>query len=130
MAEKSQRSGGRVSYDVLNNLSSVDLIYDDKRKKKTSQKKSLGIYQAERLIARKQDAEVSKLYFTEPFVTLSRYCDILFLSLVPILFFVFCGSQESQTFFFILFGVTKAILCVVVLNFPAYVVPLQPSLVR
>ena len=38
MAEKSQRSGGRVSYDVLNNLSSVDLIYDDKRKKKTSQK--------------------------------------------------------------------------------------------
>ena len=54
MAEKSQRSGGRVSYDVLNNLSSVDLIYDDKRKKKTSQKKSLGIYQAERLIARKQ----------------------------------------------------------------------------
>ena len=37
MAQKSQRSGGRVSYDVLNNLSSVDLIYDDKRKKKTSQ---------------------------------------------------------------------------------------------
>ena len=38
MAEKSQRSGGRISYDVLDNLSSVDLIYDDKRKKKTSQK--------------------------------------------------------------------------------------------
>lgn len=71
MVQQSQRSGGHVSYDVLNNLSSVDLIYDDTRKKKTSQKKSLGIYQAERLIARKQDAEVSKLYFTELFVTFS-----------------------------------------------------------
>ena len=61
MAEKSQRSGGRVSYDVLNNLSSVDLIYDDKRKKKTSQKKSLGIYQVK-----------AKLYFVGLFLIFPR----------------------------------------------------------
>ena len=61
MADKSDRSQGkRIPYDVLNNLSSVDLFYEEKSKKKTSSKKILGIYQAERLIARKQDADVSK----------------------------------------------------------------------
>ena len=55
MADKNIRSQGkRVPYDILNNLSSLDLFYEEKRKKKTSSKKILGIYQAERLIARKQ----------------------------------------------------------------------------
>ena len=56
MADKNDRSQGkRISYDILNNLSSVDLFYDEKSKKKTSSKKILGVYQAERLIATKQD---------------------------------------------------------------------------
>ena len=61
MADKVYRSQGkRIPYDILNNLSSVDLFYEEKGKKKTSYKKILGIYQAERLIGRKQDADVSK----------------------------------------------------------------------
>ena len=61
MADKKNRSQGkRIPYDILNNLSSVDLFYKEKVKKKTSSKKILGVYQAERLIARKQDADVSK----------------------------------------------------------------------
>ena len=61
MADKVYRSQGkRIPYDILNNLSSVDLFYEEKGKKKTSSKKILGVYQAERLIGRKQDADVSK----------------------------------------------------------------------
>ena len=61
MADKDYRSQGkRIPYDILNNLSSVDLFYVEKGKKKTSSKKILGVYQAERLIARQQDADVSK----------------------------------------------------------------------
>ena len=61
IADKNDRSQGkRISYDILNNLSSVDLFYDEKSKKKTSSKKILGVYQAERLIATKQDGDVSK----------------------------------------------------------------------
>ena len=53
MAATNKRSEGkRVPYDILNNLSSVDLFYDEKSKKKTASKKVLGIYAAERLIAR------------------------------------------------------------------------------
>ena len=61
MADKVYRSQGkRIPYDILNNLSSVDLFYEEKGKKKTSSKKILGIYLAERLIGRKQDADLSK----------------------------------------------------------------------
>ena len=61
MADKVYHSQGkRIPYDILNNLSSVDLFYEEKGKKKTSSKKILGIYQAEQLIGRKQDADVNK----------------------------------------------------------------------
>jgi len=61
MADKKyHRRGKRIPYDILNNLSSVDRFYEGKGKKKPFSKKSLGVYQAERLIARKQDADVSK----------------------------------------------------------------------
>ena len=94
MADKDYRSQGkRIPYDILNNLSSVDLFYEEKGKKKTSSKKILGVYQAERLIARIHTAEKPAAWHNEE--------EILFLSLVPILFFVFCNSQESQTFCFI-----------------------------
>ena len=58
MADKDYRSQGkRIPYDILNNLSSVDLFYEEKGKKKTSSKKILGVYQAEWLIARIHTAE-------------------------------------------------------------------------
>ena len=58
MADKDYRSQGkRIPYDILNNLSSVDLFYEEKGKKKTSSKKILGVYQAERLIAKIHTAE-------------------------------------------------------------------------
>ena len=71
MADKSYRSQGkRINYDILNNLSSIDLFYEEKGKNKTSWKKILGVYPAELLIVRKQDADVSKtvLHWT--------FCDI------------------------------------------------------
>ena len=58
MADRSQ--GKRIPYDILNNLTTVDLLYEEKSKKKTSSKKMLGVYQAERLLASKQDGDVSK----------------------------------------------------------------------
>ena len=65
MADKNDRSQGkRIPYDFLNNLSSVDLFYEEKSWNETSCKKMLGLYSAERLIATKQYAAV-------PFVTFS-----------------------------------------------------------
>ena len=58
MAINKRTEGKRVSYDVLNNISSVDLFYDEKKKKKSSTK-ILGVYQTERVIAKKEDADVS-----------------------------------------------------------------------
>ena len=65
MADKNDRSQGkRIPCDFLNNLSSVDLFYEEKSWNETSCKKMLGLYSAERLIATKQ-------YATVPFVTFS-----------------------------------------------------------
>ena len=65
MADKNDRSQGkRIPCDFLNNLSSVDLFYEEKSWNETSCKKMLGLYSAERLIATKQYAAV-------PFVTFS-----------------------------------------------------------
>ena len=65
MADKNDRSQGkRIPCDFLNNLSSVDLFYEEKSWNKTPCKKMLGLYSAERLIATKQYAAV-------PFVTFS-----------------------------------------------------------
>ena len=65
MADKNGRSQGkRIPCDFLNNLSSVDLFYEEKSWNKTPCKKMLGLYSAERLIATKQYADV-------PFVTFS-----------------------------------------------------------
>ena len=47
------RVRNRVPYDVLNNISSVDLLYDEGKKRR-----AIGIYQTERLIACRKDREV------------------------------------------------------------------------
>ncbi|CAB3981177.1 Hypothetical predicted protein [Paramuricea clavata] len=51
------RVRNRVAYEVLNNISSVDLLYDERKKQRT-----VGIYQAERLIARRKDREGWKYF--------------------------------------------------------------------
>ena len=43
------RSGNRVPYCVLHNLSSVDILYEEV--KKTKKNKILAVFQVERLIA-------------------------------------------------------------------------------
>ena len=50
MADKNNRSQGkRIPCNFLHNLSSVDLFYEEKSWNKTSCKKMLGLYSAERL---------------------------------------------------------------------------------
>ena len=60
--ENYRTQGKRVPYDILNNLSSVDLFYEKKAKTKIL-KKNLGIYQGERQGNRTQ--MYVKLYFTK-----------------------------------------------------------------
>jgi hypothetical protein len=56
--KRSERNS--VPYDILNILRSVDLFYDKKSKEKIF-KEILGAYQAERVITRKEDADVSEI---------------------------------------------------------------------
>ena len=59
MADKNDLSQGkRILCDFLNNLSSVDLFYEEKSWNETSCKKLLGLYSVKRLIATKQYAAV------------------------------------------------------------------------
>ena len=64
-ARTSKRSRERqVPYKLLNDLSSVDLLHEQKSKrKKKTLNKSLGIFKAERLIACRKDSEVSTTNF-------------------------------------------------------------------
>jgi hypothetical protein len=54
------RAQGRVPYRFLNNLSSVDLLYDEFKETKRK-RKTIGIFEAERVIAIKRDREVYKI---------------------------------------------------------------------
>ena len=64
MTDKNDRSQGkRIPCNFLNNLSSVDLFYEEKSWNETSCKKMLGLYSAERLIATKQYA-AARMYLS------------------------------------------------------------------
>ena len=63
IAKSERKRVSSVSYDVLNRLSTVDLLYDEKRKKRRSTVKSIGFYEAERVVASRDDAEVRRTYF-------------------------------------------------------------------
>ena len=52
----------RVSYDVLHRLSTVDILYAENRKGR-SQVKCMGFYEAERVVASRDDAEVRRTNF-------------------------------------------------------------------
>ena len=51
----------RVPYHILNSLSSLDLFLEENIKKRRSSRKSVGIYEAERLITSREDSEVSEI---------------------------------------------------------------------
>ena len=59
------RTGNRVPrgvpYLVLNNISSVDILYEEGKKRKRKKNKVLGVFQAEQLIAKRRDNEVGKI---------------------------------------------------------------------
>lgn len=55
------RSRGRVPYRLLHNLSTVDLVYDDSKVRK-KKRKTIGVFEAERVVARKKDREVYSHY--------------------------------------------------------------------
>ena len=55
MATRSSK--GRVPYNVLHNLSSVDVLYDEKWQKPSP--RTVGVFEAERLIARRKDEKVN-----------------------------------------------------------------------
>ena len=48
----------RVNYDVLNNLSSADVLFVKNTIKRRSYVNSIGVYEAERVIASRNDGEV------------------------------------------------------------------------
>ena len=56
MVTRSGISGKKVPYDILHNLSSADILYDNKKMK--NRRKTLGVFEAERLIAQRRDKEV------------------------------------------------------------------------
>ena len=63
MAAKSTRSGKKgISYAVLHNLSSVDILFDGNKRQRRSSSKLLGIFEAERIVASWVDSEV-RLFF-------------------------------------------------------------------
>ena len=57
MAARSGKRVNRVPNCVLHNLSSVDILYEEVKKRKRN--KILGVFQDERLIDRRRDKEVN-----------------------------------------------------------------------
>ena len=52
---------GAVPYSVLNHLSSVDILYDENKKRR--RRRIAGVFDAERLIARRKDKKVNNCLF-------------------------------------------------------------------
>ena len=57
----------RVSYHDLHNLSTADLLFDGKKKKRRPASKSLGFFEAERIITSREDSEVKTRSFDRSF---------------------------------------------------------------
>jgi hypothetical protein len=52
---------GAVPYSVLNNLSSVDILYDENKKRR--RRRIAGVFDAERLITQRKDKKVNNCLF-------------------------------------------------------------------
>lgn len=62
-ARASRLEQDRVSYLVLHNLSSVDILFDERKKKRRPSNKPLGFFEAERIIASREDLYFPRIYF-------------------------------------------------------------------
>ena len=58
MAASKDKTDNRVPYKILHNLSTVDILYDETKKKK--RRSTLGVFEAERLVAQRKDNGVNK----------------------------------------------------------------------
>lgn len=67
-------SARSVPYSILHNLSSVDILYDEKKKK--AKPRTVGVFDAERLIARRKDKKVNNLQFTFALYSLKILYDL------------------------------------------------------
>ena len=62
MAAARTRTGKkRILYEILHNLSFVDIFYDEKKTKRRVRTKTLGYFDAERIISSRQNSEVRML---------------------------------------------------------------------
>ena len=52
---------GAVPYSVLNNISPVEMLYDENKKRR--RRRIAGVFDAERLIARRKDKKVNNCLF-------------------------------------------------------------------
>ena len=51
-------SGKRVPYDILHNLSSVDLLFSEEKRRVKVKRKCMGMFEAERLITSRNTDQV------------------------------------------------------------------------
>ena len=106
MTYKNDRSQGkRIRCDFLNNLSSVDLFYEEKSWNKTPCKKMLGLYSAERLIATKRLVSHVRLHIMSPIYIEISMCFYVFscfpyVSLVSSCFSMFFPNSPCFPLFF------------------------------
>ena len=63
MANVVSRSRKRVSYNVLHNLSTADILYGNIKKKRRPHMKSTGFCAAKRVVASREDTEVRNINF-------------------------------------------------------------------
>lgn len=97
------RSRGRVPYRLLHNLSTVDLVYDDSKGRK-KKRKTIGVFEAERVVARKKKSRgIYPLYHWQD--TIDIKCVIENLKFSTRTLCIYC--RESTT---LLIGKVTAVL--------------------
>ena len=64
MAARASRSDKkRLSYDLLHNFSSVDILFNEKKKKRRNVSKSLGVFEVQHVVTSREDSEVRIMFF-------------------------------------------------------------------
>ena len=61
MAARTRTGKKRISYEILHNLSCVNIFYDEKKTKRRVTTKTLGYFDAERIISSRQNSQVRML---------------------------------------------------------------------
>ena len=59
-AAKTRTEKKRILYEILLDLSSVDIFYDEKKTKRRARTKTLGYFDAERIISSRQNSQATR----------------------------------------------------------------------